>query len=796
MSNVTAPQRTWQLPTSLPDDLAAFASNVAQFKTGELSPTRFQVFRVPQGVYEQRESGTYMLRVRFPAGVALPHQLRRLADVAETQGNGVLHVTTRQDIQIHRVLVEAIHPALTALAEAGLTTKGGGGNTVRNIIGCPHAGVCAQEAFDITPHVLALTEFLLPDPQSFQLPRKYKIAFSGCGRDCAGGTVNDLGLIAKHRDGVEGFSVWVAGGLGSVSRVAELLEEFVPAAEVPLVAEAIKRVFNLHGNRKDRRQARLRFLLRQLGLEAFRKLYQEQLALVRAERPALPTLKPSPSPAFTSGTIAPSPNSALVSGDAYQRWLTTNVTEQKQPGYFRVELPLFLGDISADKLRSLANVIASHGERNVRATQTQNFVLRWVRLDELPALHAALEKLGLAASQPPVLRDLVSCTGAANCRMGLCLSRGLAQGVADGLARHGTDLHAVGDLRLNISGCPNACGRHPIADIGLHGAVRRVDGRPVPHYALQFGGHLEEGKTVLATGRHTLPALRVPAFLADLLDAYAHSSQRPDFAAFIQASGSLIDELAARHKPVPTFKEDRNFYYDWGAEEPFSLAGRGPGECGAGVLDLIEVDLKSAVEALQEKKFFNAVSLAARALLVTRGEQANNDREAFALFQRFFVDAGLVDPSVQPLVTAGTRAAGESDPAVAFTGTAEQSAAFVATIQALYRSMDATLQFAKVTTGSCALASIPAPAATPADAAVPADVEKDFRGVVCPLNYVKTKMALTPLKPGQTLAVLLDEAGARNVPESAAKDGHAILATARVGAHWRIVIRKGPTPAR
>ncbi|MFA5263131.1 MAG: sulfurtransferase TusA family protein [Opitutaceae bacterium] len=786
--------RLWQLPPSLPDDLLAFEKNVAQFKAGTISPTQFQVFRVPQGVYEQRESGTYMLRVRFPAGVALPHQLRKLADVAQTHGNGVLHVTTRQDIQIHRVRVEAIHPALVALAEAGLSTKGGGGNTVRNIVGCPHAGVCANEAFDVTPHVLALTEFLLPDPQSFQLPRKFKVAFSGCGRDSAGATVNDVGLIAKKRDGIEGFTVWVGGGLGSTSRIAELLEEFVPASDVPLVVEAIKRVFNTHGNRKDRRQARLRFLIRQIGLEAFRTLYLKELVLVRGQRPLLPALQPvqhsTPDPApFTR-------NMPAVADPAYTRWLATNVRPQKQSCYFRIELPLFLGDIPSDELRALADVVERHGEKLLRATQDQNFVLRWVRQDELAPLYSALKGLALGSSRLPVLRDLVACTGAANCRLGLCLSRGLAQGIADALSQSRVNLYALGELKLNISGCPNACGRHPIADIGLHGAARRVDGRLVPHYTLQFGGHVEEGKTVLASGRHTIPAHRVPAFIADLLNAFALSPQRPDFAAFLATAGGFIDELAAKHKHVPSFKEDRNFYYDWGAEEPFSLAGRVPGECGAGVLDLIEVDLKSAAEALQEKRYFSAAALAARALLVTRGEQAGDDRAAFALFQKHFIDAGLVNPAVQTVVTQGVQAAEFPDAAQRFAATPEAASALVATVQRLFKSMDATLQLPKFADGaSCAApapatpAVVPAPQAAPA-ATFPADVTKDFRGVVCPLNYMKTSMALAPLKPGQVLAVILDHNGARNVPESARNDGHEIISVEPFNTAFRILIRK------
>jgi TusA-related sulfurtransferase len=537
MSTAPLPSSVWNLPTSLPQDLAAMEKNVAQFKESLISPTQFQVFRVPQGVYEQRESGAYMLRVRLPAGVALPHQLRKLADVAEQYGDGILHVTTRQDIQVHRVALASIHPALVSLAEANLSSKGGGGNTVRNITGCPHAGVCANEAFDTTPHALGLTEFLLNDPQSFQLPRKYKIAFSGCREDCAGGTVNDVGFLAKVRDGVEGFAVYAGGGLGS------------------------------------------------------------------------------------SG---------------------------------------------------------------------------------------------------------------------------------------------------------------------------RVDGRLVPHYVLQFGGHVEEGKTQLAAGRHAIPAPHVPDFLLELLDAYEKSTQKPDFSAFLRAaSANYLDTLIAKYKPVPAFAEDKNFYYDWGATEPFSLAGRGPGECGAGVLDLIEVDLKSADEALQEGNFYSAAALASRALLVTRGEQASSDREAFELFEKHFIQAGLVEGRFQPLVTLGTRAANSPYSAAIFAVPEVEVRTFVGAIQSLFQSMDATLQFSKRFAGPTATAS-GAPAEAPATplAEKRADLEKDFRGVVCPLNYVKTKMALDQLKPGQLLAVLLDDQGATNVPESAAKDGHEVLSITPEGKDTRIIIRK------
>lgn len=781
----------WSLPSSLPDDLTAFQTAVAQFQQGAISATQFQVLRVPQGVYEQRESGTYMLRVRFPAGVALPHQLRKLADVAERYGNGILHVTTRQDVQVHRVPLEGIHPALVALAEAGLSTKGGGGNTVRNITGCPHAGVCVYEVFDVTPHVLAMTEFMLNDPKSFQLPRKYKIAFSGCGRDCCAATVNDLGLIATRCAGADGFAVYVGGGMGASSRVADRLEGFVAATEAPLVAEAIKRVFYAHGNRKDKRLARLRFLIKQLGMARFRQLYEEQMEQLRREGPPLPPLRPAAHLGSASAPTASSlPNTGSVS---FQRWLAANVKPQKQTGLYIIEIPLFLGDLADARLHLLADIVEQHGEKLVRTTPTQNLVLRGVHQDELELVHDKLSALGLAESRAPILGDLIACTGASTCKLGICLSRGLAKGIADALSASSLDLHALGPLQVSISGCPNACGRHPIADLGLHGAARRMDSRLVPHYVLQLGGHVEAGSTQLAEGRRAIPARSVPPLLVELLHAFAASGHAPDFRAFLREAGSvLVADLITKYQSVPAFVEDQRFYYDWGAAAPFSLAGRGPGECGAGVMDLIEVDLKSAAEALQENRLFTAAALAARALLVTRGEQASSDREAFELFPRHFIQTDLVDSHFEPLVVLGARCATAPDPARAFTVPPAVVASFVGAVQSLFKSMDATLQFPKHVREAQppSAASLSASSSQAASERMPADLEKDFRGVSCPLNYVKTKLALAPLRSGQTLAALLDGEGARNVPDSAVKDGHEIVSITTQGSGTRVVIRK------
>jgi sulfite reductase (ferredoxin) len=787
MPDAARPGRTWRLPDSLAEDIEDLGRMARQVQDGTLSPERFRAFRVPMGVYEQRERGQFMLRVRIPAGGVLPHQMRVLADVARRYGNGRLHVTTRQDIQVHRVPLESVYPAETALYQAGLATKGGGGNTVRNVTACPHAGVCPHEVFDVAPHAVAATEFLLPDPLSYQLPRKYKLAFSGCAADCAGATVNDLGLIAKERDGRQGFAVHVGGGMGARSRVADPLEDFVPAPDVPLVAEAVKRVFDQHGNRKNKHKARLRFLIDRIGLEAFRKLYQKELAALRADPPECPQAHPLPR------AERPAPEPAGQPQDGFETWQQANVIPQKQDRYTLARIPLELGDIQADTLEALADVVEAHGEGMLRTTQTQDAVLRWVHEHELPDVHRKLAGLGLASTPAPLLRTLIACTGAATCRLGIGLSRGLATAIRRELTRDGLDLARLGDLRIHINGCPNACGREPIAQLGFFGAARRIEGRLVPHYVLQLGGRVGEGRTRLAEGKTALPARRIPAFVRELLTAFAESDHCPDFDAFLDSGGrALAKDIAAKHRDVPPFEEDKNFYFDWGSDELFSLAGRGPGECSAGVFDLIEVDLTSAREALDAGRLHVAVSLAARALLVTRGEEPRDDHQALQLFQRHFLEQGLVEARFAPLVTTALECTTEANPDAAFEAEPEDAADLVAAVQTLYDTMDDSLRFQSPAADDVATEA-PAEDAQTDDLPEP-DLRKDFRGVACPLNYAKTKMALEELKAGQVLAVLLDDEGANNCPLSAQADGHEVIAVTEEDDHWRLLLRKGNDP--
>jgi sulfite reductase (ferredoxin) len=767
-----------RLPAGFDEDLARFREEIERFQQGAVPAAEFRAFRVPRGVYEQREEGTYMLRARCPAGVLLPAQLRALARVSRNYGSGTLHVTTRQDIQVHRVLLPNVYSALAELHAAGLSTKGGGGNTVRNITACCDTGVCPQEAFDVSPSVVALSEFLLPDPLSYQLPRKYKIAFSACSRDCAGATINDLGFIAKRRDGVDGFAVYLAGGMGAESRTGTLFETFVPAHEIHLVAEAVKRVFDQHGNRRDRHKARIRFLLERVGLDQFRQWYRQELAAIRPSAKDL-AIRPLPNPPDRTAVAAAQP------APGFDEWRTRSVEPQKQAGSWLVHIPLPLGEISADTLEQLADVVQQHGEGCVRTTQRQGLVLRWVRSAELAALHAGLAHLGLASVEPPILQNLVSCTGASTCRLGICLSRGLTTAIRSALAASTLDLAALGELRIHVSGCPNSCGRHPIADIGLFGVARRVGERLVPHYVLQLGGKVAEGETRLATGDQAIPARNVPALLVALLDAYRRSADFPDFAAFLQNSGrQLAEDLAEQYKAVPDFSAGREYYVDWGGSDVFSLAGRGPGECGAGVFDLIEVDLQSAQEAIRAGKPFEATILAARALLVTRGHLAENAQDALDLFTRLFLGEALVDRSYGDLISLARQAAQRQPEGAGFQPEAGTVERFVDTIARLYGQMDSSLRFKPVTETRAVAPAAAAPVPPPIDR------QADFRGVVCPLNYVRTKMVLDRMKAGEVLSVLLDREGARNVPPSVANDGHEVIDVRPEGEDWRITVRK------
>jgi len=655
----------YRLPKNISEDIAEFESEFEKFIAGEVDPVQFKASRVTRGIYEQRIAGKFMARIRLPGGGVTPIQLKKIAELGKKLGSGELHITDRQDIQIHSIDLENVPSVMRELASVGLSPKGGGGNTVRNIMACWGSGVCKNEAFDVAPYAVGLTEYMIEEPGSFRLPRKYKIAFSGCRKDCALATINDIGFVAKTKKEngreIKGFTVYVAGGMGSAPRPSDLLVDFILPEEVPYYAEAMKRLFDKHGNRKDKHKARLRFVMRRFGYEKFKSIFEEELAKLKAAEEIKLSIRELPRLRnFASSAAAETP----ADMERWVEWKKRHVTAQGEDGFFMAEIPVKLGVISAQALDTLASIIENYGEGSLRVMQNQNMLLRWISEGELPGLYNKLAEAGFVSDNSRVLANLVSCPGVSTCQLGICLSRGLSKEIIKSLSDEKSQ-KALKNINIRISGCPNSCGQHPIGQIGLFGTAKKADlDNLAPFYKVLLGGRVREGKTALGKEIGTLHAKYVPEVIRKFIDFCAEERRGDEsYFDFLDRCGNdkmlgFIKEKAH----VPSFKEEASFYSDWGSTEKFSLKGRGAGECSAGVFDMIEVDMLKTEEAiiLAEKTgtgeaagFFKALYTAtkhgANCLLITQGLAPKSDAQIFEFFIKHFIDAGYVDKSVKEL---------------------------------------------------------------------------------------------------------------------------------------------------
>lgn len=686
---------TCRLPDDFRQDIEQHAHDVDRTLTGELSASIMKSRRVPRGIYEQRQNGRFMLRVRVPGGAISAAQARTLAEVAARHGGDLLHVTTRQDIQMHGLQLAQTPAVMRELFPAGLTSKGGGGNSVRNVTACPYAGICPAERFDVTPFVQAVTEHLIGLPGSYNLPRKYKIAFSGCRADCALAQVTDLGFIAQVCDGIPGFSVYVGGGMGAESRIGDLLEAWLPADEAVRLAEAVRRLFDRLGDRRNRRRARLRFVVQRVGIEAFRDWVHETRPAVAGD--GTPLVAPLPE-------LAAAP--AEPRGD-YRTLLTPaaglDVLRQRQAGYMALPLHLPVGDLSATTLVALADLAERYSaEQMLRTTQDQNLLLRFVREADLDALRVELEGvLGLAPAHAPALQAFTTCTGAATCRLGLCLSQPAARASAEALTRAAIAPATLQGVDIRINGCPNACGQHPIGTIGLFGVAQRAGERLVPAYRVLLGARRGEGCTRFGALVGAVPARALPDFLVAVLRDFesGHTPYEP-FADYFDRCGlGHFQALLAAHLHVPSHADAPAFYRDWGSDEEFSLAGRGAGECGAGVFEIVGEDLAAAAKALEQAELesesteplWRALLATTRALLITRGLDIQDPDGILRAFETHFVETQLVDADARSLLACGEAyRAGQDD---ALCGRQAEIQRLLDRVQALFASMDADLRF-------------------------------------------------------------------------------------------------------
>ncbi|MSP16250.1 MAG: nitrite/sulfite reductase [Myxococcales bacterium] len=509
-------------------DVDQFIDGLRKFESGEWTPDQFKVYRLNRGAYGQRQTDVNMLRIKLPAGVASAAQLEALGDAAEKYSRGFGHVTTRQNLQLHFCQLDRMPDLMRDLAEAGLTTKEACGNTVRNVTGCPMAGACAGEAFDVTPVAHAIAREFVRRPEFQSLPRKFKIALSGCSDDCAMGAINDVGLIATVVDGVRGFRMKVAGGLSTTPNGAHLLHEFLPIDRVLGAIEAVIRTFDAHGNRQNRMRARLKYVVRKHGEAGFRLLYDNALAEVRAAGRELQPIDLADGESLSRSRtlpLAPTGDHAALgegAGEPLARFRASNVRAQKQRGFVAVTVRLVRGDATSAQFRGLADLARRFGDGMARFTIDQNLLLRFVPEARIAELHAGLAAIGLAEAGAGTIVDVTSCPGAETCNLAVTGSRELASAVT---ARLGEDdalalAASAAGLSVKVSGCPNSCGQHHVAAIGFHGGMRRVGGRVIPEYTLHLGGGIDAtgatfGRTVIK-----VPARRAPAALVKLLELY------------------------------------------------------------------------------------------------------------------------------------------------------------------------------------------------------------------------------------------------------------------------------------
>lgn len=686
----------YNIPATLWDEVDELESFVQWHLDGRLDAASLKARRVPFGCYEQRKDGSYMLRIRCPGGALTPSQLRTIATLSSRYGAGHIHVTTRQEFQIHDLKLEDVVPVMRQLLNAGLATRGGGGNTVRNIILSPDAGVSPEEAFDPSPYAFALTSRLIAQPNSWTLPRKFKIAFSNSAKDSAYARFNDLGFVVATQDGVLGFRVYVAGGMGTKPEVGHLLHKFIPAGDVYFVAEATKRVFDKHGNRKDKHAARLRFLWNQLGEDRFRQLYEQELRELRQEEQRPLEL---PKEGARAGTLAFCP--AQDESPEFQRWKRRYVEPQRQLGLCSVLVPVFLGNLKNDEAIALALFLEPFGKDVLRATLGQNLRLRNIPERYLGNVYSVVKNVSELASAPALLANSISCTGADTCKLGICSPKGALRAVASKLTESGLDLDQIPEFKLNVSGCPNTCGQHMVANLGFYGQVGRKDQRMFPAYGVVAGAVVGGGEARLAHNLGRVNARDLPHFVCDILQVWIQKKPRFDsFAAYVDAEGAQdIRNICDRYRNIPEFEKDHSYFFDWGASEPFSLVGKGLGECSAGLFDLIDVDLKQIQNARRElaaaqpddvvnETLYRIALSSARMLLITRGIEARSDAAAFADFRKHFIAVGLVDKRFQRVI-----AAAEEEDFVALRLMAAEVGALAEAVESLYASMDNSLRF-------------------------------------------------------------------------------------------------------
>ncbi|RUA17217.1 MAG: nitrite reductase [Flavobacteriia bacterium] len=633
-------------------DIIELEKKIHQFRGGEMDEEKFRSLRLARGIYGQRQPGVQMIRIKLPYGKVTSKQLLRIADVSDEYSRGRLHITTRQDIQIHYVDLERTPELWAELEKEEVTIREACGNTVRNVTASETAGIDVDEPFDVSPYAQALFEYFLRNPIGQEMGRKFKVSFSASDADTGLSYMHDLGFIAKMENGVRGFKVMLAGGLGSQPRHADELYSFLPTDKIIPMMEGVVRVFDRYGERKSRAKARMKFLLKDIGLDGFKQLLEEEQTAIPIQSypidfESYPKLEVA---------VVETPKVEIEDTKAFEQWKSTNLVPQKQEGYVAIGIKVLLGDFYTDKARELARLVQDYAAGELRLSLRQNILIPFVKEELVPFFYQELKKLGFAEAGYNKALDITACPGTDTCNLGIASSTGIADELERVIKVEYPQYINNADVVIKISGCMNACGQHNMAHIGFQGmSIRTKDKLVAP--ALQVllgGGNLGNGNGKFADKVAKIPSKRGPEALRLILDDFEANGNGANFTEYYEEKGQhyFYDFLKPLTDVDNLTQED---FIDWGNEEKY-VQEIGVGECAGVIVDLVatlflesQEKIENAEEAIQQGKWaasiyysYQSMVNSAKALLTAEKQKVNTHASIIKDFDELYVAAGKI----------------------------------------------------------------------------------------------------------------------------------------------------------
>ncbi len=642
------------------EDILELQTKIQAFRNLELDQDKFRAFRLARGVYGQRQEGVQMIRIKLPFGKVSPLQIVRIADISDRYAAHNLHLTTRQDIQIHFVKLENAPKVWAELEEVGVTLREACGNTVRNITASSEAGIDPEELFDVTPYAHAAFKFFLRNPVCQEMGRKFKMSFSSSDKDSAFGFMHDLGFVPRvkteNEKEIRGFKVFLGGGLGAQPFLAHVAHEFLPEDQMIPFIESVIRVFDRHGERSKRHKARLKYLVNGIGFEAFMKLVEGERKAIKCksfivDREAVETTIPVPERAY--------PTTAPSDPQKYENWLKTNVFEQKQKGFYGVNVKQFLGDMPTDTAREFAAIVQKYASDDIRITVNQGWLLKFVRKEALTGLFNELDKLGLADPGFDSTVDITACPGTDTCNLAISSSTGISGELERMMKEEFPDLIFNKNIKIKISGCMNACGQHTIANIGFHGMSIKNGNYVLPAMQLLLGGGIEpDGSGSIADKVVKLPTKKCPDAVRLILADYDEFAFEGEYFNDYYRRQIAADKtyFYKKLKPLAELSTLTELdYIDWGHTEKY-VTEVGVGECAGVMLDLVgtlinetEDKLKWAKRAYDKGAFADSIYQSyvtfvcgAKALLTSENINCNTHIGIVKDFDTHFIAKGAL----------------------------------------------------------------------------------------------------------------------------------------------------------